>query len=138
MKPVLQEESGTPPIGKRVLGDLYVHIDYLQSTCVDEKISALVELARSSMSSDDLKLCNVAKINIDRNRLSFLQYLDFDRDPFPSLNGSWVFDPNVQKFSLRSYATSFNPPILHRKELLVGSQPLPRLSGRFGITMNHV
>jgi DNA phosphorothioation-associated putative methyltransferase len=120
MKPVLQERNGTPPIGKRVLGDLYVHIDYLHHTCVDEKISALVGLARSSMSPDELKLCNVAKINIDRNRLSFLQYLDFDHDPFPSLNGSWVFDPIARKFSLRSYATSFNPPILHRKELLVG------------------
>jgi DNA phosphorothioation-associated putative methyltransferase len=120
MKPVLQAESGTPPIGKRVFGDLYVHIDYLQYIYVVEKLKELVELALSSISPDDLKLCNVAKINIDRNRLSFLQYLDFEQDPFPSLNGSWVFDPIAQKFSLRSYATSFNPPILHRKELLVG------------------
>lgn len=125
MKPVLEAENGTPQIGKRVLGDLYVHIDYIHQTFVDEKISALVELALSSMSPDDLKVCNVAKINVDRNRLSFLQYLDFEQDPFPSLNGSWVFDPIAHTFSLRSYATSFNPPILHRKELLV-SRDHPR------------
>lgn len=122
MKNLFQPENGAPliGIGKRVLGDLYVHIDYLQHSCLSEEIRALVELARLTMSLEDLKLCNVVKINIDRNRLSFLQYLDFEEDPFPSLNGSWVFDPIARKFSLRSYATSFNPPILHRKELLVG------------------
>ena len=120
MKSMLPEKSESAPIGKRVLGDLYVHIDYLTFVNWDEQITELLERGRSAMSPEDLHYCNVMKINTDRNRLSFLQYLDFDTDPFPSLNGSWVFDPIAKKCTLRSYATSFNPPILHRKELLVG------------------
>lgn len=48
-----------------------------------------------------------------------MQYLDFDDDPFPTLNGSWVVDPQKKSVTFRSYANSLNPPILHRKELLV-------------------
>lgn len=72
------------------------------------------------MSSEDLACSNVVKLNLHKQRLSFLQYLDFDDDPFPSLNGSWAVDPIKQSVTYRSYSSSLNPPILHRKELLVG------------------
>jgi hypothetical protein len=45
--------------------------------------------------------------------------LDFENDPFPTLNGSWTVDPQNGAVSFRSYSSSLNPPILHRKELLV-------------------
>ena len=107
------------PFGKRVLDDLYIHTDYLKLLLNDPSYGQLVQAALDSMSQDNLNLCNVAKINLNRHRLSFLQYLNFDQDPFPTLNGSWVFDPIKLDFSHRSYSNSLNPPILHRKELLV-------------------
>jgi DNA phosphorothioation-associated putative methyltransferase len=106
-------------LGKRVLDDLYIHTDYLHKFLEDPSYQELVQTALAAMEEEDLKLCNVVKINLHRNRLSFLQYLNFEQDPFPTLNGSWVFDPSKQKFSIRSYSSSLNPPILHRKELLV-------------------
>ena len=107
-------------LGKRILDDLYVHTDYLYRILEDPSYRPLVQSALAAITKEDLVLCNVAKINLHQNRLSFLQYLNFEQDPFPTLNGSWVFDPSKQEFSIRSYSTSLNPPILHRKELLVG------------------
>lgn len=106
--------------GKRVLDELYVHTDYLYRVLEDPAYQELVQAALVAMTDEDRKRCNVAKINLNRNRLSFLEYLNFEEDPFPTLNGSWVFDPIKHEFSIRSYSTSLNPPILHRKELLVG------------------
>ncbi len=107
-------------IGKKVLDDLYIHADYLDHLSFGESFSTLVRVGRSLMSSEDLACSNVVKLNLHKQRLSFLQYLDFDDDPFPSLNGSWVVDPLKQSVTYRSYSSSLNPPILHRKELLVG------------------
>jgi DNA phosphorothioation-associated putative methyltransferase len=109
-----------PLIGKKVIDDLYVHADYLDHPSLGESLSSLVRVGRSLMSSEDLACSNVVKLNLHKQRLSFLQYLDFDDDPFPSLNGSWVVDPIKQSVTYRSYSSSLNPPILHRKELIVG------------------
>jgi len=106
-------------LGKLVLDDLYIHTDYLYRVLEDPSYQQLVQSALAAMTKEDQKLCNVAKINLHRNRLSFLQYLNFEQDPFPTLNRSWIFDPSKQEFSIRSYSSSLNPPILHRKELLV-------------------
>jgi DNA phosphorothioation-associated putative methyltransferase len=106
--------------GKKVFDELYIHKDYLTVLFEDDLFQALIKPAIAAISEDDFQLCNVAKINIARNRLSFLQYLNFEKDPFPILNKSWVYDAAKQEFSLRSYESSINPPILHRKELLVG------------------
>jgi len=113
-------EITKPKIGKQILDELYVHTNYLDEVQEDDAYRLLVQSALSAITRDDFKLCNVAKININRNRLSFLQYINFDEDAFPILNVSWVFDTVKQLFTLRSYSSSLNPPILHRKELLVG------------------
>jgi DNA phosphorothioation-associated putative methyltransferase len=116
-----------PKLGKRILDDLYIHKNYLEQVLLDDSSRELVHSALAAMSEADLKLCNVVKINVTRKRLSFLQYLSFDEDPFPTLNGSWIFDYAKKIFTLRSYSTSLNPPILHRKELLVGEDHPERL-----------
>ena len=120
MKSIVFEEFNSSKLGKKILDDLYVHIDYLEQIQEIDSLSKLIKTALSVTSPEILNFCNVVKINITRNRISFLQYLNFEEDPFPTLNGSWVFDSLKQTFTLRSYATSLNPPILHRKELLVG------------------
>jgi DNA phosphorothioation-associated putative methyltransferase len=105
--------------GKKVLDDLYVHKDFVSQLAQDSNVHELIQVGLQLMSEQDLAFCNVIKINMQRERLSFLQYLDFDEDPFPTLNGSWVVDPQKNSVTFRSYSNSLNPPILHRKELLV-------------------
>jgi DNA phosphorothioation-associated putative methyltransferase len=63
---------------------------------------------------------NVVKINLRTQRISLLSYPDFEQSPFPELAASWSFDGDRAKPPLyRTYDDSSNPPILHRKELLV-------------------
>ena len=109
----------SPSIGKKVLDDLYIHADYLSHLGKDSELNQLVQGGLQLMAEDDLAACNVVKINRHKQRLSFLQYLDFDEDPFPTLNGAWAIDLHRNLVTFRSYASSLNPPILHRKELLV-------------------
>jgi hypothetical protein len=109
----------SPSIGKKVLDDLYIHAEYLSHLGQDAELNQLVQVGLQLMAKDDLAACNVVKINRHKQRLSFLQYLDFDEDPFPTLNGSWAIDLHRNLVTFRSYASSLNPPILHRKELLV-------------------
>ena len=112
----------SPSIGKKVLDDLYIHADYLSHLGQDAELNQLVQVGHQLMAEDDIAACNVVKINRHKRRLSFLQYLDFDEDPFPTLNGAWAIDLHRNVVTFRSYASSLNPPILHRKELLVPNE----------------
>ncbi len=54
--------------------------------------------------------------------MSLLAYPDFFDAPFPELVAAWIFAPGSdQPTSFRRYDDSLNPPILHRKELLLPS-----------------
>ena len=113
------EQASTHKLGKQILDELYIHTDYLERFQNIEPYASLISSAIAAMLQEDIKLYNVAKINITRNKLSFLQYLDFENDAFPILNRSCLYDKTKDKITKRIYATSLNPPILHRKELLV-------------------
>jgi DNA phosphorothioation-associated putative methyltransferase len=64
---------------------------------------------------------NVAKMNARTGKLSLLAYPGFEQEPFPELQAAWTFAPGELKSpTFRHYQDSLNPPILHRKELLVG------------------
>lgn len=115
-------------IGKRVVDDLYVHLsalDYLD----DLEQRRRIEAALLDLSAPTQHIPSVAKLNLRTGRLSLLAYRDFDEDPFPELAASWVFSSgSASAPSHRIYADSLNPPILHRKELLVA----PTYPGREG------
>ena len=106
-------------IGKRVFDDLYVHISAIEQLDDDEHRDLIKGfITRLPLDSGDS--VNVAKINLRTGRISFLEYQDFDEAAFPALLRSWSFDRNPSSSpTYRTYATSLNPPILHRKELLV-------------------
>lgn len=105
-------------IGKKIFDDLYLHIsaiDALSLQAYRDLISAAIEV----IPPDAKGRINVIKLNIRSGRISLLEYDDFDKNPFPFLLESWVIEPNSEKYSYRTYQNSLNPPILHRKELLV-------------------
>ncbi len=104
-------------IGKQVMDDLYVHVSAIDGldTTVQDRITA----ARAMLGNALPFSPNVVKLNLRTGRLSLLAYLDFDEAPFPELAASWSFSAAAAHPVLRTYDTSANPPILHRKELLV-------------------
>jgi DNA phosphorothioation-associated putative methyltransferase len=98
-----------PRVGKRVGGVLYVHrsaLDLLEPDLCQRIVTA-AELENASW--------NVVKI--ERWSLSLLLYEDFDGSAFPSLLESVRVDGD--RFARTDYRKRENPPILHRKELLL-------------------
>ena len=107
-------------IGKKVFKDHYFHIsvlDHLDDLSHKQSIAAAI----AQLPDDSRALINVIKISLDKLSISLLQYEDFESSPFPALQRSWVVDPSG-KVKFRSFQESLNPPILHRKELLVSRE----------------
>ena len=75
--------------------------------------------------------CNVVKLDA-RSRVSFLRYEDFDA-PFPALLCALSCDCERNTRRQTDYSGRRNPPILHRKELLLPSDD-PRVPGAERLT----
>lgn len=105
-------------VGKRVFDDLYLHVSAID-TVQDENHKALIAAAFKTIPEGKTDSINVIKINLRSGKISLLEYEPFEEAAFPTLLGSWVIEPSSESPSYRTYRTSLNPPILHRKELLV-------------------
>lgn len=105
-------------LGKKVLTNVYWHYSLTESQAakVQETIKTAETLANLKPSRD----YNVIKYDGKSSMLSLLWYPNFFEEPFPALETSFRIDLTQQKVEKRSYQTSLNPPILHRKELLLG------------------
>ena len=111
-------------IGKEVGDNVYVHLTTVAG--LGEAGQVLVSRALALLPPDVRERPNVVKVSQRRQRVSLLEYTEFEDEPFPSLKSSWSlanFDASALDF--RSYEQSANPPILHRKELLM-SKDHPR------------
>ncbi len=99
-----------PNVGKRVGGALYVHRDAIalagNETAKVEKAESLAPSVR----------WNVAKI--EKSSVSLLLYEPFEVD-FPALLTSAKVDLTTGEVTQTDYQKRANPPILHRKELLL-------------------
>ncbi|TVR64217.1 MAG: DNA phosphorothioation-associated putative methyltransferase [Candidatus Competibacteraceae bacterium] len=62
---------------------------------------------------------NLIRLDAEGPTLALLHYPEFFDEPFPALRESWLVDLDRQTVSYRTYADSRNPPILHRKELML-------------------
>lgn len=104
-------------VGKYVGGYLYLHTTALSELpeAWREVAAKAVALARLQPDQD----FNVIKLHPQGEELSLLDYRDFFDDPFPSLGRSWRVSLGHGAVVYRSYEESRNPPILHRKELLL-------------------
>ncbi|MBX3319177.1 MAG: DNA phosphorothioation-associated putative methyltransferase [Nitrospira sp.] len=101
-------------IGKLLPSHLYVH-----RSAEDELpplLRVLLFAGKEIVGDMPYDLVKFAK---DGRALSFLQYQNYDEDPHPALLRSVkVFLPKTT-YDIREYASSPNPPILHRKETFV-------------------
>lgn len=101
--------------GKRLPGTAYSHRE--AGVCRREPfVSLLQTLSAPQGLGDDF---NVVKFRTGAPRLSFLSYPDFFDEPHPSLARSFAIDLSSGKCYDLDYSDNLNPPILHRKELLL-------------------
>jgi DNA phosphorothioation-associated putative methyltransferase len=106
-----------PAPGKRVAGHAYLHLSALAGQDADlrERLAAAEALAGVGGGED----FNVIKFGQDDARLTLLDYPGFFEQGFPELRRYWTVDLAAGSVRFRTYAASLNPPILHRKELLL-------------------
>lgn len=96
--------------GKRIRGSTYLHRSALES--LDARDQARVVSATRTTSA----AWNV--VRVAQGEVSLLHYGDFEQDPFPALRASTIVHDDG-RIVTRDYSQRANPPILHRKELLV-------------------
>jgi DNA phosphorothioation-associated putative methyltransferase len=96
--------------GKQLPDALYIHISALGS--LDPEIADVVRQHAGQG-------YHVAKIDNDGSHISYLTYGSFSSNPHPPLEFSRRVDLSTGKATYHNYGRSNNPPILHRKELLL-------------------
>lgn len=112
-------------LGKKVLNTVYWHysLTIAQTDDVQQHIAEAENLANLQAGTD----YNIVKYDINGQALSLLAYPGFFDDAFPALEKSYRIDLKSKRVEKRSYQASFNPPILHRKELFL-SQDDPHIA----------
>jgi len=103
-------------LGKLLPEDLYIHRS-LEAE-LPPLLRVILFAAKQLAGEMDY---DVVKISLDGRAISFLSYPGFDQEAHPALARSIrVYLPRAHT-GLRTYEDSENPPILHRKDALVGS-----------------
>lgn len=102
--------------GKILPDAVYIHPSYVNS------LPALVQIkvAIAQKLVGDIEECNLIKINKFKPKVSFLVYEDFDEVPHPALKYSLVYELAKNDVKYWEFQNRENPPILHRKDTLVG------------------
>ncbi len=99
-------------IGKLLPNALYVHRSALESL---EPLLRIYEgCARSYLG--EIEGANIIKLHRHSGKVSYLAYPDFDKAAHPALLRSVKLSLRTREIQCFDYATSSNPPVLHRKE----------------------
>ena len=102
---------------KAVGGRTYLHVDTL--SLLDAVLAARVATAEQLAQVNRREHFNLVRIDDAGPCIALLNYPEFADDPFPALRESWLVDLDRSEVGYRTYVDSLNPPILHRKELLL-------------------
>lgn len=105
------------PPGKTVGHRTYLHIAAVAALTAAET-ARLLDAERLA-GVQRAEQYNLIRMDPDGSQIALLNYPDFFEEPFPALRESRLVDLAAGTVSYRSYADSLNPPILHRKELLL-------------------
>lgn len=104
-------------LGKKVGLRTYLHICALRE--VDQQYERVVRRAEVITGKTRDEDFNIVRFDESLEGISLLNYPGFYDEAFPALNDSWSIDLVSGEFTYRTYIYSLNPPILHRKELLI-------------------
>jgi len=104
-------------LGKKFKSSFVVHLDYV------ECLPTLLRLYEgcASRTVGRLEGANVVKFSLQEAKISYLVYGDFDRVAHPLLLERMDVYVSRLRVSYQDYRESDNPPILHEKDLLVGT-----------------
>jgi DNA phosphorothioation-associated putative methyltransferase len=104
-------------VGKCIANRIYVHSSLFPE--LNNELRTAVENAMdiSRLTADEH--FNVARIDLVREEVGLLSYPEFLSEPFPALATSWRVHLPSKSTTYRDYRSSLNPPVLHRKELLL-------------------
>ncbi|MCW1410787.1 MULTISPECIES: DNA phosphorothioation-associated putative methyltransferase [Rhizobium] len=118
--------------GKKIGRTLYLHRD-----AIDALPDDTLRIVASAMSSGPPFEWNAVKL--ETSKLSLLQYQDFDAHAFPVLLRARTFKLPDFTFTDTDYSGRKNPPILHRKELLLaeGDARRPAFSAITALAERH-
>jgi len=114
----ISEESAKAPVGKLTPEALYVHV----SSVGELPVLLRVYEGCARMLLGEVSGATVVKLRLDKPKVSYLCYPDFDDDPHPALKETFVADLRALRTHHRNYGDSENPPILHRKECFVSQE----------------
>jgi DNA phosphorothioation-associated putative methyltransferase len=112
-----QDEILQRPNGKRVGLHTYHHVEVLEllEPLHIEQINKAITIT-GVMPGEHF---NVIKLPHVGESVTLLDYPLFFDEAFPVLASYWTVDLTNQTYRYRTYADSLNPPVLHRKELLL-------------------
>jgi len=103
-------------IGKQLPQAIYIHPSYIDElpNVFKSKVYAASKIV------GEVEGCNLIKISKKENKVSFMIYSNFDKDPHPPLAHSTLVDIEKESIKEMCFENRNNPPILHRKETFVG------------------
>src|SRR5690554_880214 len=104
-------------LGKRVAHRLYAHVSLIARLPEDQRrcIHEAVEIAGLTAGEQ----FHVVRLDSQYQEVALLCYPGFFEELFPQLIASWRVHLPTRSVYLRDYSNSLNPPILHRKELML-------------------
>lgn len=95
----------------------YIHVSSLKK--LDASARNLISKGEVAIGLIPDEHYNVLRFDTTNGKIGFLSYPEFFDAPFPRLNKSWLFNTTDHTWVYRTYEDSLNPPVLHRKELLL-------------------
>ena len=110
-------EKQQAPHGKRIGLHTYHHIDVLEllEPLHLERLKKAIAITGIAPGES----FNVVKLEHEGASVTLLDYPQFFEQAFPVLANYWTVDLANQTYRYRTYVDSLNPPVLHRKELLL-------------------
>lgn len=106
--------------GKRVGNLTYVHVDALD--CLDGSVRERVCAAGDVAGLRAGVHYNLVRVAEAGGAIALLHYPGFFEEPFPMLRERWLVEPDTATVAYRTWEDSRNPPILHRKELMLAPE----------------
>lgn len=103
--------------GKQVADRCYAHVSGLGELDAPSRNLATCATRIAGLTAGNE--FNVVRVRQSCAEVALLDYPGFFSDAFPALARSWRVHVPTETVRFRAYSASLNPPILHRKELLL-------------------
>lgn len=111
----IRAAAAASKVGKRLPTALYLHTDGID--LLPPVLRVMEGVARRLIGDVDEAV--VVKLHLNRPAVSYLEYPKFDSVAHPALRSGYIVSLDPLGCDLRDYSCHRNPPILHRKELLL-------------------